>query len=569
MGFLSRAYASYMTHFHKFQNQLDSLNVSFSTINDLIHQGQFIDCDLVEKIDEYPKYPTTYRFFDKTAGFNLWKIYNVAPDTVEVLSDYITNKNALTLKPRLNSIPNDLIKLKNDIYFQYTFWADLDDLFNTKLHFHDYSVMKKIVNYYNALDKTPYNMGFTEDSISFIHIFLFDFLFRQQLKNVTNFSMSLNMYCIDNDVFNKTEIKQDFKNFIDVNKSEFFNLASKIILQSLYKLAKIDLSLTSSISKSIIDKHTEKLKLSFSEYVDNYISYPVAQLTQYALNSLYLVYGSNQISTLYNNPTIFNMAFVQTNAINEERIFKEFFGKLSTTSAKSYLYLSYLYKFWPIKFLNITPIIMSHYVEELIKPETTLAFSDRNLESLLSFSLSPVNINYTNLTNYFIANTTADYLYSLAENENVIDFSFFIFFTKMFDDFMKNHLYNDFVQDLYKDVFVILRDKGHIDNLFNWDSCQILFDLFFKTFIRSKIIENQIFAISRQEYKTVFSDVLNNATGDPKYDLIINFDVNRIKSLYSNLTNSHFDKIHYFIESMYLSKLTNSVSTQMLSYFLK
>lgn len=569
MSILSRAYASYMFHFHKYQPRLDLFNTAFMEINNLINAGQFIECDLVDKIDDYPKYPTTYRFFDKTADFNIWKVHNVSPDTVDVLIDYITNKNALTLRPNLNTIPNDLTKLRNDVFFQYTFWADLDDLFNTKLHFHDYSMMKKIINYYNCLDTDSYNVGFEEDSISFIHIFLFDFLFRQQLKNVTNFPMALNMYCIDNDTFNRTQIKNEFNTFIDTNKSDFFLLCGKIILQSLYQMAKIDSTVTTHISSSIVDKNIEKLKDCFSSYIDNQISDPASELTQYALNCLYLVYGSNQISDLYNNEDIFNLGFIQTNAIAEDNIFRDFFDKVSTTSLKSYLYLTYLYKFWPIKFLNINPIVMAKYVEELIKPESSLAFSTRNLESLLSFSLSDVNLDYGNLKDYFDANLDANYLSDLVDQENVIQFSFFIYFIKLFDDFMKHELYNEFVQGVYEDVFVILRDKGHVDNLFNWNNCQILFDLFFKAFIRSKIINNEIFNGSQSEYTQVFKDVLNGETGQSKYDVHFSFEEDRIRSLYSNLANSHFEKIHHFIESIYLSSLSSTVGNQMLSYFLK
>jgi hypothetical protein len=559
MSILSNAYASYMTHFHKFQSRLDTLNTAFSSVYDLIHAGQFIECNLDEKIDDYPKYPTIYRFFDKTYDFNVWKIYNVAPDTVEVLTDYITNKNALVLRPRLNSIPDDLIKLKNDIYFQYTFWADIDDLFNTKLHFHDYSMMKNIVNYYNSLFERPYNLGFSENSSSFIHIFLFDFLFRQQLKNMTNFPMALNMYCIDNDSFNKTQIKQGFNSFIDDNKTEFFSLCAKIILQSLYRMAKIDPSVTSIISKSIVDNNVERLKNSFGTYLDEYVSRPVLQLTQYSLNSFYLD----------NNENIFNLGFIQSNALNEDNIFRNFMSGVSTTGLKSYLYLTYLYKFWPIKFLNINPIVISKYVEELVKPDSNLAFSHKSLESLLSFSLSNANLNYSNLRDYFESNTTSSYLSDLANNENVVKFSFFIYFIKLFDDFMDHELYNNFVQDLYEEVFLILRDKGHVDNLFNWNNCQILFDLFFKSFIRLKITNNEIFNDLQSEYNQIFNNVLTSSTGESKYDVSFIFGEDRIRSLYGNLINSHFDKIHYFIESIYLSSLSATIGNQMLSYFLK
>lgn len=569
MSILSSAYASYMTHFHKYQRRMDVLNTAFSEVYDLIYSGQFIECNLIDKIDEYPKYPTIYRFFDKTLIFNIWKIYNVSPDTVEVLTDYITNKNALTLRPKLNTIPNDLTKLRNDIYFQYTFWADIDDLFNTKLHFHDYSVMKKFINHYNALDEDAYHEGFKDTSISFVHIFLFDFLFRQQLKNMTNFPMALNMYCLDNDVFSASIIKQDFNSFIDENKKDFFSAGIKIILQSLYQMTKIDPSIYTNLTTSLIDKNTEKLKDCFSEYVDNYISLPVSQLTQYVLNSLYLVYGSKQISLLHSNSDIFNMGFIQTNATHEDAVFREFFDKASTTSLKSYLYLTYLYKFWPIKFLNIKPMVVAKYVEELIKPESSYAFDHRSLESILSFTLSDVNLDYGKLRDYFETNVTSDFLMDIADNENVIKFAFFIYFGKLFDNFMEHKLYHDFVQDLYKDIFSILRNDGHIDNLFNWNKCQILFDLFFKTFIRLKIVNTGIFTTSYAEYDQAFRDVMLNATGDSKYDTILSFEEDRIRSLYGNLVNSHFDKIHTFIESMYLSGLSNTMSNQMLGYFLK
>jgi hypothetical protein len=272
---------------------------------------------------------------------------------------------------------------------------------------------------------------------------------------------------------------------------------------------------------------------------------------------------------LHNNEDIFNLGFIQTNAISEDSIFNKYLDEVSTTSVKSYLYLSYLYKFWPIKFLNITPIIISKYVEELIKPESSLAYSHKNLESILSFTLSDVNLKYNNLADYLNANIDSSYLSNLVDEENVVSFSFFIYFTKTFDSFMNHKLYNDFTSELYKDIFLILRDNGHVDNLFNWNECQILFDLFFKTFIRSKIVSGEIFTESQAEYYQVVKNILDGNTGDPSYDITFNFNVDRIKSLYSNLINSHFDKIHYFIESIYLSALSGTVSNQMLSYFLK
>ena len=81
--------------------------------------------------------------------------------------------------------------------------------------------------------------------------------------------------------------------------------------------------------------------------------------------------------------------------------------------------------------------------------------------------------------------------------------------------------------------------------------------------------DNQIFYNLKNNYTNVYEMILRTGTGDPLYQTSINFETERIKSLYGNLVTSHFDKIHYFIESIYLSSLTYSINSDMLSYFLK
>lgn len=569
MSELSEYYASYMTHFHKFSPRMATFKEAFNVINDLIHSGQFIDCKLENQKDDYPKYPCIFNYFNKTINFDVWKIYNAATDNTDLLLDYITDKDALNLRSSLDTIPTDLVKLKNDVCLQYTFWSDYNDLFDTKLHFYDYSKMKDVLNYYNSLDNDPYNTDFKDQNMSFTHIFLFDFLFRLQLKNMTDFPTKLNTYCIRNNIFNKTEIKDQFSTFVNSEKNSFFPLVIKIILQSLYTMTQIDSTVTTKISNSIINKYSTKLINAFNSYVDNHLTYPITQLNQYILNSLYLVFGSNKISDLFNNTDIFNLGFVQSNSTAETLIFKSFKDKVTTTAIKNYLYILYLYKSWPIKFLNVSNMIISEYVEEQIKPASSLAYSQKSLESLLSFSLADNNINYSLLADHFNTNVTTDYILQLTQNENVIDFGFFLYFVKTFDNFMESDEYSSFVSDLYEDVFVILRDGGHVDHLFNWDSCQILFDLFFKTFIRTQVVDGKIFSDSKTNYSNVYQTILQNQTGDSSYDVSISFQKERLKSLYGNLVTSHFDNIHYFIESIYLSSLTYSINFDMLNYFLK
>ena len=567
MSNLSHAYASYMSHFHKYQPRLNTLSTAFNHVYDLIKEGQFIDCGLNDKVFDYPKYPCIYQFFDKSSQFDLWKIHNCALDTVDVLKDYITNKDALALRVRLDKIPDDIIKIRNDIYLQYTFFSSVNDLFHLKQHFHDYSELKKVINYYNSLDELPYNPNMLEGDTSFVHTFLFDFLFRQHLRNSVNVGGKLSIYCIDNDVFSKDDIKSTFTNFIDNNKNEFFNTSSKIILQSLYSMSRLD-DVVIDESINAVSHNIDKLKDSFNIYVDNFIGYPTGEIIQYILNSFYLIFGSRMISNLHNSD-IFDQGFLQSTSYAENKIFDEFMNNVSSTSIQNYLFVSYLYKFWPIKYVNILPIIMSKYSEDIIKPETSLAFSRSSLESLFSYCLSDSKVDYDGLVDYFQTNIDNAYLSNMANEEGVVEFAFFLYFTKLFDDFMDSDAYNEFVKEVYNDMFIMLRNEGYVENTFNWCTCQILFNLFFKSFIRSQLVAGTVFDNLQTEFKNIFISILNNATGDSKYDIDIEFNVARTKSLYGNVVNSHFEKLHNFIESMYLSTITNHISNNMLGYFVK
>jgi len=566
MSNLSSAYGSYMTHFHKFKPRLDTFSESFNQVYDLIQSGQYIDCDLDKRMDDYPKYPCIYQYFNKTKNFDLWKIYNCVLDTVDKLKDYITSKSALSLRIDLDKIPNDIIKIRNDVNLQYTFSSRINDLFDLKQHFHDYSRLKKIINFYNSLDETSYNEGFNDSSSSFIHTFLFDFLFRQQLRNSSNFSSKLGLYCIDNDIFSGSNIKNSFNTFIDDNSEDFFYTSSQIILQSLYSMSKIDPKVTNLVLKSIEHNSTD-LKEAFENYIDYHIGYPSGEIIQFSTNSLYLVLGSNLISSTYNNFGIFDQSFQQSTSYAEDEVFSNFMNNVSSTSVQSYLFMSYLYKFWPIKFINVLPMIMSKYAEEIIKPDVNQAFSRSRLESIFSLCLNKVD--YDELISYLNTTVDNDYLSNLVIDEEVIRFSFFVYFTKLFDGFMESDLYKAFVTSIYKDVYKTLRDEGFISNTFNWNSCNVLFDLFFKSFIRSNLISGNVFSDLENQFREVFLSVLNNDTGDSKYDVSIDFSVDKTKSLYANIVNSHFDKLHNFIESMYLSSLTSNINVYMLGYFMK
>ena len=565
MSYLADGYSSYLTHFHNLYDRIGTFNYAFNHVFNLAKQGIFIDCNLEERMSNYPKYPCIFRYTDKVSSYNLLKIHHVALDTVDKLMDYITSKNALEIKPNLDRIPTNLTKIRNDIYLQYTFFSNINDIFRLKQHFHDYSFLKKHVNYSYALSDPVFNESHIPHS--FIHLFLFDFIFRQQLKNNVNYSNSLNVYCIDNNIFNKQSIIDEFTSFINTNKKDFLENIVNVIIQSLYKMSNSDQDLVNYIVSNI-SENTDLLNTAFESFMNNTTVLPSTELSQYCLNSLYLIFGTETVNSIFNNSNIFNQSYVQSIATDEDIVFNNFISKVSATNSKSYLYLSYLYKFWPIKFLNVFPLIIDKYISDIVKSENDLAYPQRNLETILKQFISESNLNYTELVNYFESTVDTNYLHILANDKNVVQFGSFIYFIKLIDDFMNSSVYEDAVNNIYQDIFIALRDKGYTEANFNWCKCKELFNLFFKSFIRFNIANRGVFKDITDDYETVFLNVINNNTGDPLYDVTITFSAAKLKSLYNSMILSHFTKIHGFVESIYLSKISYTINNNMLDYFL-
>ena len=568
MSKLSTSYASYMTHFHKFEPRINTFHTAFQHIISLIVDGKFIDCGLENELHKYPRYPTLYNFFNTASIFDMWKIQNVTLDSVELLANYISNTDVLVLKRNMDEIPEEITKIINDIYLQYSFMTDINDIFHKKQHFHDFSKLKTRDNYFNSLSENPYNTNFTNSESSFLHTFVFDFLFRQLLKNTSNISSSLHVYAIDTNIFNNDVLKNTFKAIMDRLKIGFCNKTSTIILQSLYRMNKIDETLIEKVSK-IIQDEMSNLYTAFDTHIDQTSPNQIGKLFNYFLNSLYLVSSSKLISDLSTDSTIFNQDFIRTLATTEDEKFDSFMKNKSVSNIKNYLYASYFYKFWPIKYINVLPLIMSEYTEQVIKPDDSFAFSQNEVESLYQFCISDSNLNYENLLNYFNTNVNSDYLLQLLEDEKVYDFTYFLYLIELFDNFMESEYYEEFVKNIYNKVFIKLRDDGYIHNEFNWCKCFTLFNLFFKTFFRYQISSGNQFIGLVDSFKNHIVSVLSNSTGDDKYEFKINYNESKIRSLFRNVINSNIEKMHMFSENMYTSSLTNEITSDMLAYFLR
>ncbi len=568
MSNISNTYASYMTHYHKYEHRIQTYDKAFSHILGLINNGKFIDCNIDTELSKYPKYPNIYKFFQNTSQFHMWNIQNATADTVELLSNHITNPDVLLLKKKLDHIPTEITKIINDIYLQYSYTTTVSDIFNTKQHFHDFSAIKETSNYYNSTIELPFNENFTKPDSSFIHTFLFDFLFRQLLKNTSNISSALHVYSIDVNVFNNDVLLNTFKNVIGRLKIDFFNQVTNIILQSLYKMNNIDPDIIEVISKEL-QKNAETIIDLFENYLTQISTNQIGRLLYYFLNLTYLSLSSKLISDMHGNSSFFNLDYIQQLAASEDKQFDRFMNNKSRANIKNYLYCSYFYKFWPIKYVNILPIIMEQYTNDIIKPSDSFAYTQNELESLVKFCINGNNLNHENMLQYFTNTITPDYLINLVNDEKIYDFTYFLYLTEIFDGFTKSSQYEDLVQSIYSSVFLKLRELGQVSNDFNWCQCFTLFNLFFKTFFRHQVSQGHQFQGLVGDFKYHMEKVLSNETGDDKYEFRIKFDENKIKSLFSNVINSNMSKIHIFTENMFTSSLTNKIDADVSSYFLR
>ena len=90
---------------------------------------------------------------------------------------------------------------------------------------------------------------------------------------------------------------------------------------------------------------------------------------------------------------------------------------------------------------------------------------------------------------YRYAFSPSNYLYESSANNQVAEFACINYYLYIIEEFFKSTNYNTFVEELTELIFVYLRDNGHVDYTFDWYQYHDVIDVYFKVFIRWKLLD--------------------------------------------------------------------------------
>jgi hypothetical protein len=207
-------------------------------------------------------------------------------------------------------------------------------------------------------------------------------------------------------------------------------------------------------------------------------------------------------------------------------IIRHFLNETNENNILSYMYLSYIYRYYPEKYINILSIILRKYVEDkIVKPsDSYINYDDvsklidkisSSFNELLPGHLISIleelegdiweedesdNIDskyksYLGRIYQIIeSNFNISFIYdNWIENEGS-DFSTISYFISFFDEWIESDNFDKFLETLLFDVYTVLNKNGHVEYNFNWYQKIMTLKLYFKSLLRYSLTNKDLFS---------------------------------------------------------------------------
>ena len=120
---LSEVFSSILYNISDYGKRLEEIReVYISTLKD-IDDRFFMSLDFLEYYKGYPRYPLDYKVIQNLGKYNLVSIYNTVQNDVKYLLDAIESSEVLSLKGRMDKIPNK--DIQQDYNLQTTYFSKI------------------------------------------------------------------------------------------------------------------------------------------------------------------------------------------------------------------------------------------------------------------------------------------------------------------------------------------------------------------------------------------------------------------------------------------------------------
>ena len=554
---LAKRYSSYLTSEYKYDRRLRFWKIAFKSIYKNIAVN-------IKKINLnkniYNKYKYASNIIYDFSQYDIRKVYNVCLDDISYLLKSLKKENILGLKKILDEIPNNKKVILKDWYLQQTCFADIEFLYPASKRLNIENI--EFENFYTSLQSPSYHSNLENGSFLQKYI-LINHLYKTLFISIDSLE-KLNYYFLLENKLTQLDIKNSFESFFNLNKLDIAKEILRVISKTVYLFTNPSSVLVNTLANNILPK-IEIFKELFFSYCDDNMKNYFFDLNRNLEKFMFYKVSIDRILEVFDNPDYYDQSDIESFITYEEDIIKRYFLKVNMLNLKEYLFLLFLYKSHAAKFLNVLPSVVENYINNFLKPIDEVVTYDIDILRVLNKTYNSVNFsNLANMLNIFVTNSN---LITICESDEIPCFVFMQYFIELFDNFLNTSIFDDYIEDLLKDIYENLYRLGHISYDCNWCENKEAIRIYFRAYLRYQLSQRLLFDDILTTYENSVYSVLSNTTGNTDYDITIDFQEQKLKIIFQNIKNSS-NNFQRFFENHISSTLTVEISEDFLMYFL-
>ena len=417
MSVFADGYSRYLSYNFNYIDRLKLFRKYFRSSVKIMADPNFMARSLIDRLDQFPKYPYFYNPLIRTDSLNLVKIYNSTLDNTSDLVESMLDSDELMRKKVFDTIPNTVEDFLEEICFQFSYISTASEIYNYELIVRSFVSDSQFRNFFSDLyvpyfyssDQIEGDTAGLENSSATYQYLLYSCLYNMfsishnigtrgllYLTHINDFGplfdrVDKTIMLIDFDVF--------VNNYVDQMSADLAINVGKAIY-SFQKISPIMLQNLSTVIRDSLLHVTSGLSASFYLFFYSLDTYPPAEsiITNF-LDNLNSLMSADVVSKIYNDATIVDTVEMSSQTNNENLLSSGFMEKIAESQLKNYLFLCFLYKYWPVKFLNILQLTIREYVENYIKTTNDDSLTLDEYKNLIS-TFCESKINYTNLNQF-------------------------------------------------------------------------------------------------------------------------------------------------------------------------
>ena len=503
MSTFADGYSRYLTHYFNYAHKYKTLRDMFRSSYLFVSDPLFLNKKLIDHLGDFPKYPYFMNIISGTDSINIVNIYNSTLDSTDQLLGSIVGSPQVSNKLNYDKIPQNIQDIVRESCFQYSYISSKDDIYEYNSIVRSFLIETAYRNFFSDL-YSPF--FYSSDQIagqtaglenkSFIIDYMLYCLLYITLSKSHNFHTSLSSYLIyvnsggtiPSEIVDVNAITTSFSSFVSNKSSEISYYLSDLMGKSIYGFTQLSDSLHISLM-SVISGELTNLSTIFSTFLNSMGSLdPSPLMIANSINNLDGLVSADCVSKLYNNSSIIDSTFTNSETTFEENQYNIYMGNIASSTVQNYLFLCYLYKFWPMKFLNIMQLSLKQYTEDVIKSP------DNNIQTATDYSSTlrifiQNYVNYTNLESFLTTWFTTSYLDTLSYTFQVDKFGCLMYYIQTLDIFFSSTAFSSFVSNLAEAVFIYLRDNGHVNYNVDWYTYHEVINIYLKVYFRWKLFD--------------------------------------------------------------------------------